>query len=78
MPSSIEPFLTGERFDPEAKRAMGLAFDTACRALLDTGHPDLVREVVADRIIDMARRGERDPQKLFDAALRAVMPSGSR
>jgi hypothetical protein len=50
---------------------MGEAFDAASRVLHDKGHP-LVYEVIAWRIIDAARSGERDPKKLKDIALRGL------
>jgi hypothetical protein len=56
-------------FDPEALAAMGEAFDAACKALEDTGQPQIVREVIAQRIIEAASRGERDPVRLVEAAL---------
>jgi hypothetical protein len=40
---------------------MGKAFDRACHSLHDIGQPDLVREIIAKRIIEVARDGERDP-----------------
>jgi hypothetical protein len=56
-------------FDPEALAAMGQAFAAACKALDDTGQPQIVREVIAERIVAAARTGERDPARLLEAAL---------
>jgi hypothetical protein len=39
---------------------MGEAFDDACKELHDTGQPPIVYEVIAKRIIDAAKNGERD------------------
>ena len=39
--------------------------------LHDTGQPSIVYEVVATRIIEAAKSGERDPEKLRDRALTA-------
>jgi hypothetical protein len=50
---------------------MGDAFDAACKDLHDTGQPSIVYEVVATRIIEAAKSGERDPEKLRDWALTA-------
>jgi hypothetical protein len=50
---------------------MGDAFDAACKELRDTGQPAVAREVLAERIIALARSGERDPARLRDAALAA-------
>ena len=38
---------------------MGEAFDAACTALHNTGEPEIVYEVIAKRIIDAAKNGER-------------------
>ena len=57
-------------FDPEATNAMSAAFEEVCRALklLDTDANG--REVVAAQIIELARRGEKDPIRLRDCVLR--------
>jgi hypothetical protein len=51
-------------FDDKAVRAMGAAFDQACRSLWHFAHFDRVRELVAKRIIEAAKNGERDPIRL--------------
>ena len=56
-------------FDDETTRLMGEAFDTVCKDLDDTGQPALVREIIAKRIIEAARKGERDPVRLRNAGL---------
>jgi hypothetical protein len=67
---SIRPFLKpGMSFDAQALAAMDEAFDAAFKALDDMGQPRLVREVIAERIIEAAIRGERDPVCLVKAAL---------
>jgi hypothetical protein len=66
---SIHSFVTPGVFDPEALAAMGEAFDAACKALDDTGQPQIVREVIAQRIVEAASHGERDPVRLREAAL---------
>jgi hypothetical protein len=58
-------------FDDHATKVMGEAFDAACKDLHDTGQPSVVYEVVATRIIEAAKSGERDPEKLRDWALTA-------
>ena len=63
-------------FDPEAVAAMGDALEAACKELGDIGQPDVVREIMAGRIIGAARLGERDPARLRVAALSGV--PGSR
>jgi len=51
---------------------MGAEFDAVCRELHDTGQPPIVQEILARRIVDALRRGERDPERLRDAALSAI------
>ena len=56
-------------FEPEAIAAMSEAFEAACEVLHDAGPPEVVREIIAGRIIAAARFGERDPAHLRVAAL---------
>ena len=72
--ASILPFIqkTGTVFDDYATNAMGEAFDAACRELHDKGQPQIVYEVIAKRIIDKAKSGERDVARLRDAGLAAL------
>jgi hypothetical protein len=51
-------------FDDKAVRAMGAAFDQACHSFRNFAHFDRVRELVARRIIEAAKNGERDPIRL--------------
>jgi hypothetical protein len=55
-------------FEPEAIAVMSEAFEAACQ-LHDAGQHEVVREVIARRIIIAARFGERDPVRLQAAAL---------
>jgi hypothetical protein len=48
-----------------------LIWRAARKDLHDTGQPDLVYEVIAKRIIEAAKSGERYPEKLRDWALTA-------
>jgi len=66
---SIRSFVRPGVFDPEALAVMGEAFDAACKALDDTSQPQIVREVIAERIIEATSHGERDPVRLREAAL---------
>jgi hypothetical protein len=66
---SIHSFVTPGAFDPEAMAAMDGAFNAACKALGDTGQPKIVLEIIAQRIVEAASRGERNPVRLVKAAL---------
>jgi hypothetical protein len=50
---------------------MGIAFETAIQGLRNWGVLDPPREAIAKAIIDLARGGERDPERLCDTALKA-------
>jgi hypothetical protein len=72
--ASILPFIrkSGTVFDDRVTKVMGDAFDTACKELHDKGQPPIVYEVIAKRIIDAAKTGERDPVKLRNIGLAAL------
>jgi hypothetical protein len=59
-------------FDEFATRVMAEAFDTACAELQDRNLSELVREIIAGRIIEAARRGERDPKRLCSIGIAAM------
>ena len=59
-------------FDESATRIMGEAFDAACAELNDSNLSPLVCEIIADRIIQAAKWGERDPQRLCRIGIAAM------
>jgi len=72
--ASILPFVrkAGAVFDDRVTQIMGEAFDDACKELHDTGQSPIVYEVIAKRIIDAAKDGERDLVRLHNAGLAAL------
>ncbi|MGA8901506.1 hypothetical protein [Bradyrhizobium sp.] len=72
--ASILPFIrkTGTVFDDRMTRIMGEAFDSACKELHDSGQPPIVYDVIAKRIIDAVRDGERDVMRLRNVGLAAI------
>jgi hypothetical protein len=69
----IERFVSvSGSFDPETVRLMGSAFDMACSMLERTPNPVMTREAVARGIMDAAKQGERDVERLRDAGLTAA------
>jgi hypothetical protein len=56
-------------FAPEQTSAMGDAYDKAVATLAKSNSEPMVRELVAKRIIRMARRGDCDTEHLCRSAL---------
>ena len=65
----IDPSTEQGAFGPEATAAMGQAFEDACKELHDAGKTEVVRKLIAQRIIEAARSGELDPVRLRTVAL---------
>lgn len=57
-------------FDDEATRLMGAAFDQACTSLRQFGCVAAMREIIAKRIVEAAKGGERNPVRLYRLALK--------
>ena len=75
-PMAIYRLLEKEReitaFDPEAIQAMCAAFEEACDDLGLARKHDRITELVALKIIEIAKTGVRDAEMLRDMATRAV------
>lgn len=56
-------------FEPETVAILAEAYEKARKSLHDKGQPEIVQEIIAKRIVAAARLGERDPDKLCEAAL---------
>jgi len=72
-------------FNPAATMAMGLAFEHAWRMIQISRESILAEygslprpEELAQRILDLAREGEHNPDQLRDRALAALLPSFPR
>ncbi len=66
----ITQFLGNAKFDPETRRIMGLAFEMTRLALGLADRGDLANEVVAKRIIELAKTGELNPDVLCEAVVK--------
>jgi methyl coenzyme M reductase alpha subunit len=62
-------------FDAEATAALIAAYESAVAAIARSGQPNNLCEVAARRIIAMASKGERNPDRLCAAALATVAKS---
>src|SRR5262249_50753093 len=62
----ITPYLSGMSFNPETKRVMGVAFEMVCAALRLSDRGDLANEIIAKRIVELAKAGEHNPDLLCE------------
>ena len=70
--ATIVDLFRSTAFDPEAVKLLSDAYDKARKSLHDTGQPYIVNEVIAKRIMSLAKQGERDPDRLCKGALTAL------
>jgi hypothetical protein len=73
---SIIPLLTQSAFDPETIKSLVSAFEHAWDKVKKSGsefasprYERAAQEIIAKRIIEMAQRGEREPNKLAEDAV---------
>jgi len=59
-------------FNPEVVKTLCLAYDCAIRRMHDADQPNIVQEVIAQRIISMARNGEDNRNRLCTGALKGA------
>ena len=70
-------FVEAEKgFDPHDIKAMSMALEDVCKALKVAEGTKTAREVIAGRIIELARGGERSPTKLRDRLLEELDLAG--
>ena len=65
----ITPFLRDQAFDSETVEIMAKAFVTTCEALGLTDRTDAMTKLVAQKIIELAQRGLKNPLALHVAAM---------
>ena len=62
----------GYRFRRLRHSCHGRGLRCSCAELQDNNLSELVREIIAERIIDAAKRGERDPKRLCRIGIAAM------
>jgi hypothetical protein len=75
-PMSIIPLLAQSAFDPETIETLVSVFEAAWQKVEQSGsklaspaYKRAAQEIIAKRIIEMAQRGERNPDELADDAV---------
>jgi hypothetical protein len=72
VPMPIRPFLNGEQFDQEMLRILSVAFTQVCVALRIGDCDDDVKQAIANKIIELAKTGERNPDLVCERALKDI------
>jgi len=68
--ASITPFLRSQALDPETVETMAEAFATTCEALGLSNRNDAMTKLVAEKIIELAQRGFKNPAAMHLAAVK--------
>jgi hypothetical protein len=68
----IRRFLNGQQFDEDTIRVLGVALELTCIALRTGDCADDVKQAIADKIIALAKAGERNPDVLCEKVLRDI------
>ena len=66
----ITPYLAHQAFDPEIIETMSAAFVAACDSLHLKVGDDPETNLVAEKVIELAQRGIRDPEMLRKMTLK--------
>ncbi|HEY1361633.1 MAG TPA: hypothetical protein VGF60_05265 [Xanthobacteraceae bacterium] len=59
-------------FDEQVTAAIVEACEKASQSMRDWGQPEGMRETLARRIVELASKGERNPDRLCEHALRSM------
>ena len=65
----ITPFLNGINFDPETTRVAGVAYEMVRAALRLGDRGDFANEIIAKKVIELAKAGEANPDQLCKQVL---------
>jgi hypothetical protein len=68
----IHRLLQQQAFEPEDIQVLSSAFEEALRELGLVDRTDPATQLVAKRIIELAQRGERDPMRLRQGAVKGI------
>jgi hypothetical protein len=68
----VIPIFQGAAFDPETSDAAGTAYQIARDDLRLQDHIDPLAETLAKKVVEAARTGERDPERLARLAVDAL------
>jgi hypothetical protein len=70
--SNVNPPFQGLSLDPAEMIAVNEAYDLACRTLQNIGQLEVDREIIARRVLQAAKTGERDANMLCELAIHGL------
>jgi len=68
----IYPLLQSQVFDPELINILGVVFENILSDLKLTDRTDPLTTIIANKVIEAAQTGERDPQRIRDRVLQSM------
>src|SRR5262249_16578798 len=68
----ITPFLQGQAFDPETDQAVANSLVMTCEVLGLSNRDDAMTQLVAEKIIELAKRRLKNPTELHLAAIKEL------
>jgi len=68
---TVHRLIQGAAFEPEMLAVLASAYESAL-ARVGPNQPAIVLETIAKHIVEIAGRGERDPQKMVEFAIRGL------
>jgi hypothetical protein len=74
---AIREYLGGEKFDPETIRAMSLALEVVCAGLKIEDQNNAAKQAIVKKIIEVARQGEREVERVAERVLAALRAEGA-
>jgi hypothetical protein len=70
--SIVHPPFQNLSLDPAEMIAVNEAYDLACRTLQNIGQLEVDREIIARRVLQAAKTGERDANMLCELAIHGL------
>jgi hypothetical protein len=70
--SNVNPPFQNLSLDPAEMLAVNAAYDLACQTLQNIGQLEVDREIIARGILQAAKAGERDANKLCERAIHGL------
>jgi hypothetical protein len=74
----IRAYVNGDKFDAETLRILGVAFEIVRSALKIEDQNEPAKEAIGRKLIELAKEGERDPDRLSERLLTLIAEAEPR